>query len=144
MKKLLLISFLAGLLVSYGLFLGFVYTDYQESSEDQTLRLTKELWKLEKQYSLIEYGITVQVLRHDDLVNKCGSEVFGCTFPDKGEILIRDTRDLFATMPGKERIPFQNSILQHEVLHLVFTKFGMPGDVQDEWIHDLQPYLKKP
>jgi hypothetical protein len=54
------------------------------------------------------------------------------------------TEDYPASIPPKNRVAFQNDIIQHEVMHIRLTQLGVPSQVQDELIEGLLPALRKP
>jgi hypothetical protein len=143
MKKILLILTL--FLGVYASFLSWAFYTPSESTEDQTIRLNQELWKLQNQFQLEHSEVVVHAVREKDMLNegkpcKC----WGWTNVETNDIAIMDIRDMPMSIPWKERAPFQNLILQHEVLHIVFTQLGMPGPVQDRFIEALQPFMIKP
>lgn len=122
------------------------YQDYRlqiESADSQTERLTKELWKIQKQFGLSKFQVTVHSAREVDMDN-CGC--WGSTEISSGPpiILIIRTQDMPSSIPQTDRIAFQNEILQHEVMHIVLTSVGVPSDFQDTLIHRLQPSMIKP
>lgn len=148
MKKLFLLPlFLVGLgLLGYGTYLTRQTIPIQNSIEDQTSRMTQQLWKLEKLYNLTDYAITVQVIRKNEQDFHACADTWGCThLTEHGDqILISDIRDFPPAWPWEDRTPMQDTILQHEVLHIVFTSLEMPAAVQDQFIHGLQPLMLKP
>jgi hypothetical protein len=114
-----------------------------ESTEAQTERLTKELWKLQNQFGLTKYEAMVHASRTSDM-HDCGclgSTELGVGVPN---ILIMRTQDMPASIPQEDRIAFQNEVLQHEVMHIVLTEVEVPQDFQDKLIHRLQPSMVKP
>ena len=144
MKKLLW-ALLALLAVAVG-FMGQQVTTYlnqPESTEQQQLRLEKTLWKVEKQFRLDGYVFQMNVARQVDMDKVCPG-AWGCSQIETDQIYLLDIRDYPLAMPQRERIPFQNKVLQHELMHFVFSGLEMPPDVQDKFIHTLQPSLIQP
>ena len=127
-------------------FISLSESTFFESTEDQSVRANQELWKIEKQFQLEQWVATVEVKRIWDLSRDC-PDVWGCTEiqPEKPpQILLLDTRDYPQSMPQAKRIPWQNHILQHEVMHIKLTELGVPAGAQDGLIYELQPSMIKP
>jgi len=112
-----------------------------QSTEDQTARLSTELWKLQGQFSLQDVALTVNARRVWEM-HDCNC--WGRTQPDVGIIEIMDIRDMPQAIPWSARAAFQNTILQHEVMHVKLTNLGVPGPVQDTLIEGLQPAMIRP
>lgn len=155
MKHVLLVAaVLFGSLISAGshyVKAGFDYAAEPETIQHQTHRLQPELWKIQKQFGLQHEWMTVSVKSVAEMVfidengvkSPCGC--WGMTDTDHlNMITLLSIEDYPESMPWNKRVEFQNTVLQHEVMHIVFTGVGVPGNFQDLLIHRLQPSLPLP
>lgn len=114
------------------------------NTERQTIHANEELWKLQKQFGFTQVRLTVEIERVWNMQKDGCEDAWGCADISKGAIRVMDIRDMPMSMPWGERSGFQNEVLQHEVMHFKLEELHVPGEVQDELIHALQPSMVKP
>jgi hypothetical protein len=137
-----LITFLISLTLGFGL--SFTLPTSNPSTEDQTARLNQSLWKIQGQFNAREYDFQVKAARVWEMEAQGCHNDWGCSNLETAQIYIRDVRDMPQSMPWGKREAFQDTVLQHEVMHFVLSADGVPPDFQDKLIHTLQPALVSP
>ena len=143
-----LLASLGSVILLFSSYFGFLkYQDVHlqnESLDSQSQRLAPELWKIQKQFGVDQYLLTVHAVSAETMLKWCPEVCWGATDVQHADIYILRTQDMATSMPQELRVSFQNLILQHEVMHVVLTEIGVPGDAQDTIIRRLQPSLIKP
>ena len=109
----------------------------------QQARLNKVLFRVQRQFGLEDWQILMEVKRQADAREK---GVWGdCWVDDDGaHVESVALQDYAASRPPRAARKFQNNVLQHEMMHLLLTREGMPHEAQDLAIRTLQPFMKKP
>lgn len=112
------------------------------SLDQQTARLSKILWENQKQFKLTEIWVDVKVKHSKDM--KC-TYCWGDEYNDESgsHIEVMAKEDFPPSFPQGKRDKFQNEILQHEVLHIVMTRLGVPDQAQDGIIEGLRPAMQQ-
>lgn len=132
MKQFLAILSLAGFLLYGG----------TPSLQLQTERLNKVLWENQKQFALTHRWVDLAVKHSKDMsCNNCWGDVFNDDHGSHIEILAQE--DFPPSFPQGKRFNFQKEVLQHEVLHVVLTRLGVPGYAQDDLIEGLRPAMQQ-
>lgn len=114
-----------------------------DSLSVQEARLNKTLNKVEKQFGLEDTGIVLQVKPADQLSAK---GVWSLSFADDSgaHIEILALQSYPPSMPLRRARAFQKEVVQHEAMHFVLMRLGVPHDAQDRLIHGLQGAMRKP
>lgn len=114
------------------------------SLEKQHATLEKTLWKLQKEYALTDVYIDLYVRKWDEMY---GRGNWGTTWKDgltglwRIEILAAESYP--KQTPAKKITEHQQKTLQHEALHLVLIREGVPEQAQDGLIEAIQPHVRK-
>ncbi len=108
----------------------------------QSARLAKVLWANQQQFALTSGWIDVHVMHPKDM--KC-HECWGDQWADAqgNHVEVMAQEDFPASYPVSQRAKMQNEITQHEVMHIVLTKLGVPDKVQDDLIEGLRPAMRQ-
>lgn len=113
------------------------------TTAEQEAYLRPILWSLQKKAGLESIYIRLVVHREIDMSDKMawGSEAHA----KSGGVLIEvlDANDYPEQMPVAEVIAHQKLTVLHEVCHILFTKNGVPDEMQDDLIDVITPLLDK-
>jgi hypothetical protein len=139
MKRLLLTLIPSILLIASIPFGLSWYDNRPETTDVQTLRLTKTLWVLQKQFDLTKIRVEVHAVRRQNM-GDC--HCWGREWDNYIEVMA--VEDMPMSIPWEHRKQFQAEILQHEVMHIVLTNLGIPPDAQDIIIERLRPSEVQP
>lgn len=99
-------------------------------------------WQEQKMFNLTGYWIDVKVKPWADMKDK---NVWGDTSFDDGgaHIEIADLNSYPASMPESARQAFQDTVLQHEMMHVYMMVKNVPEEIQDKIIYLMQPFFRK-
>lgn len=102
----------------------------------QQARLEPILWQNLTQFGLDHIFFKLEVKHATEM--ECGACWGDTTFQKYGVLVeILDINDYPESMPESERVTFQKQVVQHEVLHVMLTRLGVPPEVQDRLIEGM-------
>ena len=95
-----------------------------------------------KLFGITDAKVILAVKRDKDMGN-CGCWGKTTFTESAAEITIVAVEDLGDGIAEKDRKEFQETIVQHEVMHIKLSMMGVPPQAQDTIILGLQPSLRK-